>query len=176
MPRITGLDLLERLGRTHPELPVILLTAHGTVETAVQALQAGAVDYLQKPVDNDECRAVVARALKLTELARENRYLRAELRSRYAMDDTLSASPAMLGVFNLARRAAKSRATVLITGESGTGKELVARSIHYHSDRVGQPFVAVNCKAFGAGVLESELFGHERGAFTGAAAARAGIF
>ncbi len=175
MPGIDGLGVLEAVQKAG-DTPVILITAHGTVETAIRAMKNGAYDYVQKPFDNDELKAVVERALARTRLARENRYLRAEVRSKYALDNVVAASPQMQAVFDLAHRAARSPATVLVTGDSGTGKELVARSIHYWSDRVGEPFVAVNCKAFASGVLESELFGHEKGAFTGAQSARAGVF
>jgi transcriptional regulator with GAF, ATPase, and Fis domain len=121
-------------------------------------------------------RALAQRALEVTRLQRDNRYLRARLRQLDALDEVVTASPAMREVFALAARAARSRATALVCGESGTGKELVARAIHRHSDRVQGPFVAVNCKAFAGGVLESELFGHEKGAYTGASQTRAGVF
>jgi DNA-binding NtrC family response regulator len=141
-------------------------------------MRAGAFDYVQKPFDNEELKGLVRRALELTQLTRENRYLRAELRSRYALegDDVIAETPAIREVFAIVRRAAQSRATVLITGESGTGKELVARAVHYYSERVAGPFLAVNCKALAEGLLESELFGHEKGAFTGAHTSRAGLF
>ncbi len=176
MPGSDGLAVLRRAREADPELPVILMTAHGTVATALAALRAGAFDYVEKPFDNDELRALVRRALDVTRLARENRYLRGELRSRYALDAMVAESASMQGVLDLVRRAARSPATVLVSGESGTGKELVARAVHYHSERVGAPFVAANCKAFASGVLESELFGHEKGAFTGAERARPGLF
>ena len=176
MPGADGLEVLRRARKTSPELPVILITAHATVPTAVAALREGAFDYVQKPFDNEELRALVKRALEVTRLARENRYLRAELRTRYSLDAVVAESPGMREALELARRAAASRSTVLVTGESGTGKELVARAVHYHSERVGGAFVAVNCKALAPGVLESELFGHERGAFTGAERARPGLF
>jgi DNA-binding NtrC family response regulator len=176
MPGADGLEVLRRARKTSPELPVILITAHATVPTAVAALREGAFDYVQKPFDNEELRALVKRALEVTRLARENRYLRAELRTRYSLDAVVAESPGMREALELARRAAASRSTVLVTGESGTGKELVARAVHYHSERVGGAFVAVNCKALAPGVLESELFGHERGSFTGAERARPGLF
>ncbi len=176
MPGMDGLEMLRRTKTSDPELPVILITAHATVQTAITAMREGAFDYVEKPFDNDELKALTRRALEVTRLARENRYLRAELKQRYALEALVAESPAMREVLDLARRAARSRSTVLITGESGAGKEIVARAVHYHSDRVGQPFVAANCKAFAEGVLESELFGHEKGAFTGAERAKPGLF
>jgi DNA-binding NtrC family response regulator len=176
MPAPDGLAVLREALAIEPELPVILITAHASVSSAIEAIRQGAFDYVEKPFDNDELKAMVRRALDLTRLARENRYLRAELRSRYSIEAIVAVSAALRDALDRARRAAKSRATVLVTGESGTGKELVARAVHYESERVGRPFVAVNCKALAAGVLESELFGHERGAFTGAERARAGLF
>jgi len=176
MPEMDGIELLRRLHARRPGLPVILVTAHGTVPSAVAAMREGAFDYVPKPFDNDELRATVARALELRRLERENRWLRQEVASRYAPEAVVAESPGSRELLALVRRVAPSRATVLIQGESGTGKELVARLLHYWSDRVGRPFVAVNVKAFAEGVLESELFGHEKGAFTGAVAARAGCF
>jgi len=176
MPGMDGLTLLRRLRARWPAMPVVLLTAYGSVPSAVAAMREGAFDYVTKPFDNDELRALVARALDMTRLERENRYLRQEVASRYAPETVVAESEASRKLLELVRRVAPSRAAVLIQGESGTGKELVARLLHYWSDRVGQPFVAVNCKAFAEGVLESELFGHEKGAFTGAVAARPGCF
>ena len=176
MPEMDGVELLRRARALQPELPVILITAHATIPTAIEAMRAGAFDYVEKPFDNTELKSLVQRALDVTRLSRENRYLRAELASRYALDSIVAESPALREVLDLVRRAARSPSTVLVSGESGTGKELVARAVHYHSDRVGQPFLAVNCKAFAPGVLESELFGHEKGAFTGALRSRPGIF
>jgi DNA-binding NtrC family response regulator len=176
MPQMDGLELLRRLHARRPALPVILLTAYGNVPSAVAAMREGAFDYVTKPFDNDELRATVARALELTRLERENRWLRQEVASRYAPEAVVAESARSRELLALVRRVAPSRATVLVQGESGTGKELVARLLHYWSDRVGRPFVAVNLKAFAEGVLESELFGHEKGAFTGAIAARAGCF
>ena len=176
MPQMDGIELLRQLRARPPGLPVILITAHGSVPAAVAAMREGAFDYVTKPFDNDELRAVVARAIELTRLERENRYLRQEVASRYQPDAIVAESARSNDVLDLVRRVAPSRSTVLIQGESGTGKELIARLLHYWSDRVGRPFVAVNCKAFAEGVLESELFGHEKGAFTGATAARVGCF
>jgi DNA-binding NtrC family response regulator len=157
-------------------LPVILVTAHGSVPAAVAAMREGAFDYVTKPFDNDELRTLVARALELVRLERENRWLRQEVTARYGPDTIVAESAESRAVLDLVRRVAPSRAAVLIQGESGTGKELIARLLHFWSERVGAPFVAVNVKAFAEGVVESELFGHERGAFTGAVAARAGCF
>ncbi len=176
MPGRDGVDVLSRARELDPELPVILITAHATLQTAVEAMRRGAFDYVEKPFDNTELKTLVKRALDVNRLSRENRYLRAELAQRYALDAVVSESPAMREVLDLTRRSARSRSTVLISGESGVGKELVARAVHFHSDRVGSPFVAANCKAFAEGVLESELFGHEKGAFTGADRARPGLF
>jgi DNA-binding NtrC family response regulator len=176
MPDADGLDVLKRARAAHPTLPVILMTAHASVATAIEAMKEGAVDYVEKPFNNDELKSLVRRALDLTRLERENRYLRGELKSRYSLDQIIAESPVMLDVLALVRRSARAPSNVLITGESGTGKELIARAIHYESDRVGGAFVAANCKAFSEGLLESELFGHEKGAFTGAHRARAGLF
>ena len=176
MVGIDGLELLRRLRTRWPRVPVILITAHGTVRAAVAAIRDGAFDYVAKPFDNDELRACVGRAIDHVRLDRENRHLRQQVHSRYGPERVVAESPRSQEVLALVRRVAPSRAPVLIQGESGTGKELVARLLHYWSERVGGPFVAVNCKAFAEGVLESELFGHERGAFTGAVAARAGCF
>lgn len=176
MPGSDGLTVLQHAKAIDPELPVILITAHATVATALAAMRHGAFDYVEKPFDNDELKTLVRRALDVTRLTRENRYLRAELRTRYQSDALVAESTAMREVLDFVRRAARSRSTVLITGESGTGKEVIARAVHYHSERVGKPFLAVNCKAFAESVLESELFGHERGAFTGADRAKPGLF
>jgi DNA-binding NtrC family response regulator len=176
MPDMDGVALMKALHEKRPSLPVILVTAHGSVPAAVAAMREGAFDYLTKPFDNDELRALVARALDLSRLERENRYLREEVRVRYGPDAIVAESAPSRAMLDLVRRVAPSRATVLVQGESGTGKELVARLLHFWSDRVGKPFVAVNVRAFAEGVIESELFGHERGAFTGAIAARAGCF
>ncbi len=176
MPTMEGTELLRELHERTPGLPVILLTSYGTIPSAVAAMRDGAYTYLTKPVDDDELLMLISRALELTRLERENHYLRQELASRYGPEAVVAASPQSRELLDFVRRVAPSRATVLIQGESGTGKELVARLLHFWSERVGYPFVAVNCKAFAEGVLDSELFGHEKGAFTGAIAARAGCF
>ena len=176
MPGADGLEVLKRARAAQPELPVILMTAHASVATAIEAMKEGAVDYVEKPFNNDELKALVHRALDLTRLERENRRLRRELKQRYSIDAIVAESPPMREVLALVKRAARVPSTVLITGESGTGKELIARAVHYESERVSGPFVAANCKAFSEGVLESELFGHEKGAFTGAHRAKVGLF
>jgi DNA-binding NtrC family response regulator len=176
LPGMDGLELMRRIHERWRGLPVVMVTAYGNVPSAVAAMRDGAFDYVIKPFDNDELRVCVTRALDLRRLERENRWLRQEVSSRYAPENVIAESPRSRELLALVRRVAASKATVLVQGESGTGKELVARLLHYWSDRVGHPFVAVNCKAFAEGVLESELFGHEKGAFTGAATARAGCF
>ncbi|MGE0788485.1 MAG: sigma-54-dependent transcriptional regulator [Sandaracinaceae bacterium] len=173
MPGMDGVDVLTRARSLLPELPVILFTAHATVQTAIEAMRRGAYDYVQKPFDNAELKALVARALDHSRLRRENRVLR-EAASGGAL--MIVESPAMKRVMAIARRVAPSKSTVLITGESGTGKEVVARAIHRGSERADRPFVALNVKALSDTLLESELFGHVKGAFTGADKDRAGVF
>ncbi|MEM1182129.1 MAG: sigma-54 dependent transcriptional regulator [Acidobacteriota bacterium] len=175
MPGRDGTWLLGQLLQRDPELPVVLLTAYGDVRSAVDAMKRGAFDYLTKPFDLDDVRASVGRALELRRLRSENRDLRRQLATERS-GQLIADSPQMESVLTLVDRAARSRATVLIQGASGTGKEVIARRCHAMSPRAAGPFVAVNCKAFGTGVLESELFGHEKGAFTGAERARAGCF
>jgi DNA-binding NtrC family response regulator len=175
MSGMDGLELLRRLRAGRTTVPVVLVTAYGDIPSAVQAMREGAFDYVTKPFDNDELRGVVARALELTRLRRENQELRRHLAGRDGWD-VVAESDAMQAVLQLVDRAAPSHATVLIMGESGTGKELVARRVHVGGARPGGPFVAVNCRAFADTVLESELFGHEKGSFTGAVTAHAGCF
>ena len=176
MPGMDGIAVLKALKEKTPEVPVILMTAHATIKTAIEAIKEGAFDYLEKPFDNEACVNLIKRALHFSEISRENRYLREELKSRYSMQNMIIQSKPMNDVMDLAIKAARSRATVLISGASGSGKELIARSIHYYSDRVGKPFLAVNCKALTPSLLESELFGHDKGAFTGADRSKAGLF
>lgn len=176
MPGTSGLEVLSRARKADPELQVILMTAHASIPTAVTAMRQGAFDFIEKPFDNDVLRNLVQRAAELSRLKRENRYLRSEVSSHFHPDRIVAESPAMQRVLTLVRKVARSRSTVLITGESGTGKEVVARSLHYDSARVDGPFVAINTKAIAESLVESELFGHQRGAFTGAHQARAGLF
>ncbi len=168
MPGRDGIELLRELRAMNPEVPVILMTAFGTVETAVNAMKEGASDYLTKPIDLDELLILVNRNLEHRALESENRELRRQLESRYRLKGLQTSNPKMAQAINVAARAASSRATILIRGESGTGKELLARAIHYASPRAKRPLIAVNVAALPDTLLESELFGHERGAFTGA--------
>jgi DNA-binding NtrC family response regulator len=176
MPGMDGLELLREVKARYGDLPFVMMTAYADVPSAVEAMRAGAFDYVAKPFDNDEIRSQVARAVEVTRLKRENAWLRQEVASRFTPESMVAESTATRDLLALVRRVAPAASTVLLQGESGTGKEFVARLLHYWSDRVGAPFVAVNCAALAPGVLESELFGHERGAFTGAFQARAGCF
>jgi two-component system NtrC family response regulator len=168
MPGKTGLDLLDELRRLAPDVPVILMTAFGTVANAVDAMKRGASDYLTKPINLDELEVLVARTLERRALESENRELRQQLESRYKLEGLETNNARMAEAINTAARAAASRATIMIRGESGTGKEVLARAIHLASPRAKGPFVAVNMAALPETLVESELFGHERGAFTGA--------
>ncbi len=176
IPGVDALRTSEEARSINPDTAVIIMTAFGTIETAVKAIKAGAYDYLAKPVDLDQLTVLIERVAERRNLVRENAQLREQLIERYKFDEIASTSHAMEEVLNLAGRVAGSTATVLLRGESGTGKELIARAIHYHSPRAERPFVKVNCAALPETLLESELFGHEKGAFTGAAARRIGRF
>ena len=176
IPGVDALQTSEDARKINPDLAVIIMTAYGTIETAVKAIKAGAYDYLAKPIDLDQLVVLIERISERQNLIRENSELRQQLQERYRFDEITGTSHAMEEVLNLAGRVAGSSATVLLLGESGTGKELIARAIHYHSTRADRPFVKVNCAALPETLLESELFGHEKGAFTGAAARRIGRF
>jgi two-component system nitrogen regulation response regulator GlnG len=177
MPDVSGLDVLARLRERNDPTIVIVVTAQNTMANAIEAMKRGAFNYLTKPFDLDEVRALVARASEMHELSRTVGRIRTEIGGRYEPGVTLvGTSAAMQEIFKTIGRVAKSDATVLIEGESGTGKELIARAIHVHSPRWSGPFVALNCSAIPRDLLESELFGHERGAFTGASERRAGRF
>jgi DNA-binding NtrC family response regulator len=176
MPGKSGLDLLEALGPETAQIKVILLTAQGTVETAVEALKRGAEDYLTKPVDPERLRHLLERLAELEAARRENSVLRRRLREEGRFGRLVGASRAMRQIYDVLEQAAPTQASVLITGESGTGKELVAETLHQLSPRAARPFVAINCAAIPDALLESEIFGHEKGAFTGAAERRAGCF
>jgi DNA-binding NtrC family response regulator len=168
MTPMNGLEVLRRARKLCPKAAVILMTAYGTIETAVTALKEGAADYILKPFTPDALELTVDRVLERRQIAEENQYLRQEVNSKFDIGAMVGMSPAMTEVYDRIKKVADSRATVLIRGESGTGKELVARAIHYSSNRREKPFVKVNCAALSAGILESELFGHEKGSFTGA--------
>jgi len=176
MPGIDGVELLRKLKESSPELPVVLMTAYGGVETAVSAMHEGAADYLTKPLNIDELSIILARTLENSKLRREASELRGRLRERFSFDNIVGSSPEMQRVFKTVEQIAPSRATVLLSGDSGTGKELVAAAIHHHSPRANRPFVKLHCAALAESLLESELFGHERGAYTGADRKREGRF
>jgi DNA-binding NtrC family response regulator len=176
MPARSGIELLEAVRALNPELPVVVMTAYGTVASAVDAMKRGAADYLAKPVNLDELEVLVARTLERRALLSENRALREQVESRYRLAGLETGNARMQEAINVAARAAASRATILVQGESGTGKELLARAIHYASPRRRGPLVAVSVAALPETLLESELFGHERGAFTGAEREHRGRF
>jgi two-component system, NtrC family, response regulator len=176
MPKMSGIELLDELQRLYPGLPVIIMTAYGTVEKAVTAMRKGAFDYILKPFKNDEILVTIAKALEHRHLILSNRLLNQELEKKYGFPNIVGESRVMQDILALVKRVAQSRATVLITGESGTGKELIARAIHQCSNRANRSFISVNCAALTETLLESELFGHERGAFTHAVAMRKGRF
>ena len=168
MSGVSGLELLRQIRLQYPEAIVLILTAFGTVETAVEAMKSGAYDYLTKPVHPDELSLVVGRALEHLRLVKEVCTLRANLDQKYGFENILGRSGALLQVLDTAARAARTHSTVLIRGETGTGKELLARAIHFNSSRKHKPLITINCAAIPKELLESELFGHKRGAFTGA--------
>ena len=176
MPGRSGLELLHAVCDTSPETAVILITAFATTETAIAAMKEGAYDYVTKPFKVDEIRLVVEKALEKKLLSRENRRLRSELQSQLRQRELVGTSAAMHRVYELVNQVAETRTNVLISGESGTGKELVARAIHTRSERRERPFVAINCGAIPENLLESELFGHVKGAFTGAVSGKEGLF
>ena len=168
MPGLSGADLLRRVRQEYPEILVIMVTAFATVESAVEAMKLGAYDYITKPVNADALRLTVSRALEHVRLREEVRILRTTLDEKYGFEKVIGRSPALLYLLDSAARAAQSDATVLVRGETGTGKELLAKGIHFNSRRRSRPFVTINCGAIPRDLLESELFGHLKGAFTGA--------
>ena len=174
MPGMSGLDLLKRIRAEYPEMAVLMITAFGTVETAVEAMKAGAYDYITKPVHPDELKLVIGRALEHRHLLQEVRILRGNLDQKYGFENIIGRAGVLLLVLEMASRASQSDATVLIRGETGTGKELLAKAIHFNSNRKGKPFITINCGAIPKDLLESELFGHFKGSFTGALAHKQG--
>ena len=176
MPDGNGLDLLRKVKAEHAHIPVIMITAHTSTEDAVEAMKVGAVDYIKKPFNNDELILIVRRALGEKTLQEENVYLKQELAARYTFANIIGKGSRMQEIFRTIERIGKVSSTALITGESGTGKELIARAIHYTSVRKDRKFVSINCGALPETLLESELFGHERGAFTGAVKEKRGLF
>ena len=176
MPDMSGIELLTELLTAQPGLCVVLMTAHGSIHTAVDAMRKGAFDYLTKPLERDELLVVLGKAMERTRLVRENRMLHEQLRDRFRLDNIVGDHGSMQDVFRVVHKVAASSSTVLIYGESGTGKELVARALHQESDRRQRPFYAVNIAALPESILEAELFGYEKGAFTGAEARKIGLF
>ncbi|MFY1664683.1 sigma-54-dependent transcriptional regulator [Pseudomonas sp. Pseu.R1] len=176
MPGMDGPQLLAEIKQRFPQLPVIVMTAYSTVKNAVQSMRNGAYDYISKPFDIDELDITVHKALQFRDILRDNQRLRAELDEHQQIESLVGESPAFRKVLQAVDSVRESSATILLTGESGTGKEMVARAIHKHGNRADKPFVAVNCAAIPEGLLESEMFGHKKGAFTGAVSDRIGRF
>ncbi|HUI29052.1 MAG TPA: sigma-54 dependent transcriptional regulator [Candidatus Acidoferrales bacterium] len=176
MPRATGMDILRRVKELQKDTMVVIITAFGSVDSAVNAMKAGAYDYVSKPFNMDEILALLERATQQRRLQREVEFLRQEVERKYSFSNIIGKSKAMQDIFALIQRLSHARSNVLITGRSGTGKEMIAKALHYNSDRRAMPFVTVNCSAIPESLLESELFGHEKGAFTGAITSRRGLF
>ena len=176
LPNMDGLEFLALIRRQNAQVPVIIMTAYGSVETAVESMKAGATDFLLKPFSLDHLMQVVEKALEVRALRDENRALKQQLGRRYEFDNIIGRSPAMQEIFAAIERVAPTRATVLLAGESGVGKDLIARAIHFHSPRRDRPMVKINCTALPENLMESELFGYEKGAFTGAQTTKPGKF
>lgn len=176
MPKLTGKEVLQAVKKSQPHIPVLIMTAFGSIESAVDVMRLGSFDYITKPFANDELLLSVHNAAELSKAHQQYRLLQENLEERYSAHQIIGKSRAIRDTLSIVDRVSASRSTVLITGESGTGKELVARAIHFMSPRKEEPFILVNCMAFNSGVLESELFGHEKGSFTGAVATRRGRF
>ena len=176
MPSMNGIELLQRIKGKAPDLPVIMMTAYGTVEKAVEAMQLGAFNFIQKPFQNETLKQIVDKGVRTYNVLKENRRLVRALENRYRFDNIVGKSKPLQAVFDIIQKVAHTKATILVSGESGTGKELIAKAIHFNSPRRNKPFVAVSCAALTETLLESELFGHEKGAFTGAIAMKKGRF
>jgi two-component system, NtrC family, response regulator len=176
MPGMSGMELLSECGKIKPDLPVIIMTAYGTIEMAVEAMKQNAYDYITKPFQNEQLKLTIRKALEKYRLVKENRRLSEALSDRFRYGNIIGKSKPMLKIYDMIEKVAQSKASVLITGPSGTGKELIAKAIHYGSMRKDGPFVSMNCGALTETLLESELFGHERGAFTGAVSMKKGRF
>lgn len=176
MPKVSGNEVLKRVAGSYPGIPVIILTGHGTIEDAVDSMRIGAFDFITKPVNLDHLSLLVRRALESRELERQNQELQREIESQKRISSIIGRSPEMKRIFDLIRRVAPTKASVLITGESGVGKELIADALHNLSPRADKPFIKVHCAALAESLLESELFGHEKGAFTGATGRKRGRF
>ncbi|MCD4719925.1 MAG: sigma-54 dependent transcriptional regulator [Desulfobacula sp.] len=176
MPGMSGIQLLEKIKEINPDIPVIIMTAHGSVEKAVDAMHKGAYTFILKPFENQALIAHIAKAISVYRIVQENSILRDAISSRYSFDNIIGKSKPMQEIYEIIKKVAPSNASFLVEGESGTGKELVAKSIHYNSLRKNKPLVIVNCSAFAETLLESELFGHEKGAFTGAITMKKGRF
>ncbi len=175
MPKMNGIEVLQRVKETHPDIDVIMITGLNQIETAVQAMKLGAFDYLPKPFDPEELEIVVARAIERRSLLQENLNLKSEVSAKYCFENIIGSSPAMQTVFQLIARCAPTNSTVMLRGDSGTGKELLARAIHYNSLRKDKPFIPVDCASLSENLLESELFGHVKGSFTGATVNKQGL-
>jgi DNA-binding NtrC family response regulator len=176
MPKASGMDVLKAALKVQPDCRVMVITAFGTIENAVEAMKLGACDYITKPFNANELDILVDRALEFKKLKDENRQLKMEIASIYSYENLVGKSPSMIKVFETIESVANSQSTILISGETGTGKEMVARAIHYRSNRADKPFIKMNCAALPEGIIESELFGHEKGAFTGAIKSTVGRF
>ena len=176
MPKVSGQEVLEHIKKHHPHIPVLIMTAYGSIDGAVQSMRYGAFDYISKPFSNDELKLSVDKAVKTSKAREQNRILRQTLEEYGDSEQIIGRSAVIRNVLDMIGKVAPSNSNVLITGESGTGKELIAKSLHYGSNRKSGPFTSINCMAFNPGVLESELFGHEKGAFTGATVKKRGRF
>jgi two-component system, NtrC family, response regulator AtoC len=176
LPKLSGLEVLKKAKSVSPETEVVVMTAYGTIETAVEAMKAGACDYLLKPFTPDQVELLIGKISETLNLRAQNAYLKKEMEERLGFGEIIGQSPQLLELYETIKKIADTKASVLICGESGTGKELVARAIHYNSERRGKPFIKLNCAALPPTLIESELFGHEKGAFTGAIVQRQGRF